>query len=339
MKETLSSIASRTGVSVTTVSRVLSGNAKKYRISKDTVKKVLNDARDCNYSPSLIAQSLRTNRTNSIGLLLPSISNPYFADMASVIIHEVNEKGYTTIVMDTMEDEDNFNKSASVLLSRRVDGIIAVPCGTNASVLEGINRDYLPVVLIDRYFEDSGLPYVTTNNYLGGAEATRYLISAGHKRIACIQGVLESTPNAKRVRGYLDTMASAGLSEFAEVVGNEFSIRNGYDETTRLLDNPQRPTAIFALSNTIALGVLKAIREASLRIPEEISLVAFDDYTYMDFLEPPVTRISQPVQDMARIATKLLFDRIEESDAVHTSQIKLSPTLIIGASVKPYILP
>ena len=334
MKETLSSIAARTGFSISTVSRVLSGNAEKFRISRDTVERILADARSCNYSPSLIAQSLRTNRTNTIGLLLPSLSNPYFAEMASVIIREVNSRDCTTIVMDTMEDEKNFNSSASLLLSRRVDGIIAVPCGKNPSVMEGIDRDYLPVVLVDRYYDGAALSYVTTNNYQGGAEGTRHMISAGHRRIACIQGVRDSSPNAERVRGYLDAMEESGLGSLAEVVGDDFSIQNGYLETKLLLERKDRPTAIFALSNTISLGVLKAVREAGLDIPEDISLLAFDDYAYMDYLNPPLTRISQPVEDMAKLATKLLFDRIGGNGAVITSQIKLAPTLISGASVK-----
>lgn len=334
MKETLSSIAARTGFSISTVSRVLSGNAEKFRISRDTVERILADARSCNYSPSLIAQSLRTNRTNTIGLLLPSLSNPYFAEMASVIIREVNSRDCTTIVMDTMEDEKNFNSSASLLLSRRVDGIIAVPCGKNPSVMEGIDRDYLPVVLVDRYYDGAALSYVTTNNYQGGADGTRHMISAGHRRIACIQGVRDSSPNAERVRGYLDAMEESGLGSLAEVVGDDFSIQNGYLETKLMLERKDRPTAIFALSNTISLGVLKAVREAGLDIPEDISLLAFDDYAYMDYLNPPLTRISQPVEDMAKLATKLLFDRIGGNGAVITSQIKLAPTLISGASVK-----
>ena len=334
MKETLSSIAARTGFSISTVSRVLSGNAEKFRISRDTVERILADARSCNYSPSLIAQSLRTNRTNTIGLLLPSLSNPYFAEMASVIIREVNSRDCTTIVMDTMEDEKNFNSSASLLLSRRVDGIIAVPCGKNPSVMEGIDRDYLPVVLVDRYYDGAALSYVTTNNYQGGADGTRHMISAGHRRIACIQGVRDSSPNAERVRGYLDAMEESGLGSLAEVVGDDFSIQNGYLETKLLLERKDRPTAIFALSNTISLGVLKAVREAGLDIPEDISLLAFDDYAYMDYLNPPLTRISQPVEDMAKLATKLLFDRIGGNGAVITSQIKLAPALISGASVK-----
>lgn len=334
MKETLATIAARTGFSITTVSRVLGGNAEKYRISADTVQKVLADARACSYSPSLIAQSLRTNRTNTIGLLLPSLSNPYFAEMASVIIRDVNSRGYTTIVMDTMEDAKLYEESASILLSRRVEGIIAVPCGDDASSILDVDQNYLPVVLVDRYYEGVNLPYVTTNNYQGGKNGTEHLIAAGHRKIACIQGVRSSSPNAERVRGYVETMKAAGFEEYIDVVGSEFSIQNGYLETKLLLSGGDRPTALFALSNTIALGALKAIREAGMSIPDDISLLAFDNYAYMDFLEPPVTRISQPVEDMAKLAAKILFDRIEGTSAGGITQIKLAPTLIAGMSIR-----
>lgn len=333
MKEKLSSIAARTGFSVTTVSRVLSGNAEKHRISKETIEKVLKDAREHNYSPSLVAQSLRTNKTNTIGLLLPSIANPYFADVASVVISEVHRRGFTAIVIDTMEDEKNFNDSASLLLSRRVDGIIAVPCGTDCTLIESINDNYLPVVLIDRYYNNSHLSFVTTNNHKGGLMATRHLIGMGHKKIACIQGTITSNPSKERVRGYREAMAEEGFDEHIRIVGNEFSIQNGYLETKLLLESDNPPTAIFTLSNTITLGALKAIREAALKIPEDISIISFDNYTYMDFLEPPVTRIGQPTEDMAKLAIKILFDRIE-SVPNSTSQLKLSPSLIAGESIK-----
>lgn len=333
MKETLSSIAKRTGFSITTVSRVLSGNAEKHRICKKTIETVLKDAREHNYSPSLVAQSLRTNRTNTIGLLLPSIANPYFADVASVIIPEVHRRGYTAIVIDTMEDEKNFNDSASLLLSRRVDGIIAVPCGTDCSLIESINDNYLPVVLIDRYYDDSHLSYVTTNNHKGGLMATRHLLGMGHKKIACIQGTITSNPSKERVRGYKEAMREAGNENNIRIAGNEFSIQNGYLETKLLLESSDPPTAIFTLSNTITLGALKAIREASFKIPDDISLISFDNFNYMDFLEPPITRISQPTDDMGMLATKILFDRIETCPS-STSQLKLSPALISGESIR-----
>ena len=162
--------------------------------------------------------------------------------------------------------------------------------------------------------------------------ATRHLIDMGHKRIACIQGTISSNPSKERVRGYREAMIEEGFEQHIRIVGNDFSIQNGYLETKLLLESENPPTALFTLSNTITLGALKAIREASLRIPQDISLISFDNYTYMDYMEPPITRIGQPVEDMGKLATKILFDKIE-SMPNNTSQLKLSPSLIIGESI------
>lgn len=323
-------MAERLGYSATTISRVLSGKAEKYRISPDTVNAVLREARRCNYSPSVAAQSLRTRRSNTIGLLLPSVANPYFADMASVIITELNSAGYTTIVVDTMESEQRLSESARSLISRQVDGILAVPCGEKGMDLEMLSAQ-IPVVLIDRYYEDTSLPYVTTNNYQGGLDATRHLLSRGHTRISCIQGVQSSMPNKERVRGYVKAMEDEGLAQDIDIIGNEFSVQNGYLETKLLMSRAQRPTAIFALSNTIMLGALKAIREAGLRIPEDVALISFDNNLYMDYMTPSITRISQPVEDMAKLAVKILLDKIKEASNCG-SQLRLSPIMVAGES-------
>ena len=330
MKETLSTMAERLGYSATTISRVLSGKAEKYRISPDTVNAVLREARRCNYSPSVAAQSLRTRRSNTIGLLLPSVANPYFADMASVIITELNSAGYTAIVVDTMESEQRLSESARSLISRQVDGILAVPCGEKGMDLEMLSAQ-IPVVLIDRYYEDTSLPYVTTNNYQGGLDATRHLLSRGHTRISCIQGVQSSMPNKERVRGYVKAMEDEGLAQDIDIIGNEFSVQNGYLETKLLMSRAQRPTAIFALSNTIMLGALKAIREAGLRIPEDVALISFDNNLYMDYMTPSITRISQPVEDMAKLAVKILLDKIKGASNCG-SQLRLSPIMVAGES-------
>lgn len=323
-------MAERLGYSATTISRVLSGKAEKYRISPDTVNAVLREARRCNYSPSVAAQSLRTRRSNTIGLLLPSVANPYFADMASVIITELNSAGYTTIVVDTMESEQRLSESARSLISRQVDGILAVPCGEKGMDLEMLSAQ-VPVVLIDRYYEDTSLPYVTTNNYQGGLDATRHLLSRGHTRISCIQGVQSSMPNKERVRGYVKAMEDEGLAQDIDIIGNEFSVQNGYLETKLLMSRAQRPTAIFALSNTIMLGALKAIREAGLRIPEDVALISFDNNLYMDYMTPSITRISQPVEDMAKLAVKILLDKIKGASNCG-SQLRLSPIMVAGES-------
>ena len=331
-KETLASIAKRTGFSITTVSRVLCGNAAKYRICKATEEIIVQEARRCAYTPAALAQKLRTKSTKTIGLLVPSVSNPYFADLASGIITELDRNGYLTIVMDTMESETKMVDNARSLAQRNIDGIIAVPCGDNPVALERINKD-VPVVLVDRFYSSSALPYVTTNNYKGSVGACDVLLSRGYKKIVCIQGELSSGPNRERVRGYFDTMKRAGLEEIISVVGNEFSIQNGYLETKLLLNKRDSFDAIFALSNTIVLGAMKAIREVGLRIPEDIAIISFDDNMYMEYLTPTITRVSQPVGDMAKLAAKILLDRINNPTDNRVSQLKLSPSIIYGASV------
>ena len=323
-------MAERLGCSATTISRVLSGKAEKYRISEATVKAVLREARRCNYTPSATAQILRTKKSNTIGLLLPSVSNPYFADMASVIISELSDSNFTTIVVDTMESEQKLNESARSLISRQVDGLIAVPCGENGEEMEMLSG-LTPLVLIDRYYENTSLPFVTTNNYQGGLDATKHLLSRGHSRVTCIQGVQSSMPNKERVRGYCRAMEEAGLAENINIVGNEFSVQNGYLEAKLLMSREIRPTAIFTLSNTIMLGALKAIREAGLSVPQDVALISFDNNLYMDYMTPSITRISQPVEDMSKLAVKILLDKLNgESNC--NSQLRLSPMMVAGAS-------
>ena len=333
MKETLATMASRLGCSQTTISRVLNGQSERYRISNETVKKVLAEAQRCNYSPGLIAQSLRKNKTETIGLLIPSVANPFFADMASVIISEAHSRHITTIVVDMMEDGSNQDEAIATVLARQVDGIIVIPCAANSTLMEEINKNVIPVVLVDRYYEDSQLSYVTTNNYDGGLMATRLLLSNRHRSIACIQGDPETMPNRMRVKGYSQAMEEAGLAKEEVVVGNEFSIQNGYLETKMLLGSVQRPTAIFALSNTILLGAIKAIREAGLSIPDDISIISFDNNKFLDYLVPPITRISQPVEDMARLASRLLFEKMNGTNPEHVTRLSLLPQLIPGESV------
>lgn len=331
-KETLITLSQRTGFSVSTVSRVLNGKAEKYRISEETVKIIMDEACNSNYKPSLLAKGLRTRKTNTIGLLVPGIDNPYFANIASTVINETNRLGYTTVLVDTMGDIKHEQDGIESLISRMVDGFIVVPSGENADYLESVDRNRTPVVLIDRYFEPTTLPYVTTNNYEGGYNATKYLIGFGHKEILCIRGVPYSMPARERERGYLDALQKAGLADHANIRGNDFSIRNGYLETKLALSNTDRPTAIFAMSNTILLGALKAIKESKLSIPDDISIISFDNYTYLDFMDPSITRISQRIAEMGILAVKILLQRIEQSNN-DEAKILLSPQLIVCNSV------
>lgn len=336
-KNTIISISERTGFSVSTVSRVLSGKAEAARISKATVETIQQEAKRCNYKPSLLAKGLRTNKTNTIGLVIPSMENIYFANLASTIIRDARAYGYTTVTVDTMEDESNERNGIDSLLARNVDGIIVTPCGQDPAWLENINRNTTPVVLIDRYFNSTELPYVCTDNYQGGYEATRYLLNNGHENILCIQGTPYSMPVRERVRGYLDALRGKGLEEHARIVGDSFSIQNGYLETKLVLNTVSRPTAIFALSNTILLGAIKAIRESGLSIPNDISIITFDNNTFLDFIDPPVTRMSQPVNEIGTLSVKLLMQSIDEKRPIDT-KLQLQPQLIVCESVANVLL-
>lgn len=337
MPPTLDTIARSTGFSKCTVSRVLGGKAGASRISEETARKIKAEAERCGYTTNFVAKKMRSQKSRTIGLVVPHISNPYFADIASVIIGEVQKNGYTTIVADSMEDEKLQNSAVASMLAAKVAGIIVAPCGSDSSFLEQVGEGYTPVVLVDRYYEGSLLPYVVTNNFKGGYDATMALVKNGHKRIACIQGSVETTPNKKRVEGYLRAMRDAGLEGNTIVVGNEFSVENGCLEATLLVrDKDRMPTAIFALSNNIGLGALKAIKEAGLGVPEDISLISFDNNTFLDYITPSISRIGQRIDEMGKMAVKILVECIKVQSPVK-SQIELSPVMIARESIVPLL--
>ena len=334
----LVSIAERSGCSISTVSRVLSGNAAKYRISQRTVARVTEEVKRCNYTPSLLAKGLRTNRTDTIGLLIPNIENSFFAGVAGVVIRESRNYNYKVVVVDTQEDERNEQDGLSALLARRVDGIVAAPCGSNSELFASVQEGGMPLVLIDRYLPDAGmLSYVTTDNYRGAVMATEYLLENGHRRIACIQGTPHSMPVRDRVRGFGDTLRAHGLGDRIVVTGEDFSVQNGYLETKLALAREERPTAIFALSNLILLGVVKAVHESGLRIPDDISVVSFDDNMLFNYLDPAITCIGQPTDEIGTLAVKLLIRAVREPGAA-PSHLHLPPSLIIRRSVRNLLL-
>ena len=332
--ESIITIARRTGFSASTVSRVLNGRSAKYRISEKTARTILDEAERCGYRPNTLAKGLRTNRTFTIGLIIPSIDNPYFAEISNRIISRAKGFGYTVMAIDTMENESNESDGVSTLLGRKVDGLIAVPAGKDPELLERVQKNGTPVVLIDRHYENSTLPFVCSDNYRGGYDATEYLIGQGHRRIRCIQGVRHSMPSLLRTEGYIRAMKDFALDEYIDIAGDNFSIEDGYTHTRQAVLSSEPPTAVFALSNTIALGAIKAIREAGLSVPKDISLLSFDDNPYLDFMSPAVTRMGQPTESICEKALSLLLHRIDPQAFPSAEQSALLPArLIIRDSV------
>lgn len=331
-KVSIVDIAKKAGVSITTVSRVLNGKGEEFRISEKSQLKIRETARKLNYVRNQFAASLKSGKSNTIALIIPALSNPFFADIASQINLEVRNRGYVTIIGDSDENVDTENEELRQMESRNIEGLIIVPCTNSWSSIRKMHDQGRPIVCIDRYFEDVDIPYVSTDNYEGAVMATRHLIDNGHSRIACIQGVQESVPNKLRIQGYKDAMIASGYHDYA-IAGDEFSIQNGYKETKLLLQSRERPTAIFTLSNTIAMGCMKALWEEGLDIPQDISLITFDDHPYLEYLSTPLTCVTQPTREICQLAVKHLFFMIANKE-VKSKHVLLKPELIYRKSVR-----
>lgn len=333
-KNTIQSISEQTGYSVSTVSRVLSGKAQRSRISQKAIEIIKAEAKRVNYTPNLLAQGLRTSRTYTIGLTVPGIDNPFFATLASTVVENLKLAGYHTLLADSLENEKDFESSLLMFRSRSVDGIIAVPVGNTSAAVEDIAGN-IPTVLIDRYFEGTSLPYICTDNYAGGYMATEYLINRGCRNILSIQGVEGSTPSMERVRGFKDAISahSEKQIEYA-IVGDAFSVENGYDQVKRIFSDGVRYDAVFAYSSTILLGAIRAFRELGVRIPEQVGIISFDNNGFLDFLDPAITRIEQPLSEIGgRLASQVLIDIIENKHQdLPPVQRLIAPTLIVRDS-------
>lgn len=329
-------LADRIGLSVTTVSRVLNGKSEAYRISKDTREKVLDAAREFHYSPNRIARGLKLEKTETIGLIIPDISNPFFASIAKTIELESRRFGYSLILCDSLDDISTENELINLLSERKVDGIILAPVGLNGNHIQGLLQKNTPVVVIDRYFPGTAIPYITTDNYQGAFMATEYFISCSHHRIACIQGLKGITSSTERVNGYRDALKKHKLTvDESLICGNDFGEENGYLQTLLLLNRNDPPTAIFALGNLISLGMLRAIYEKGFRIPENVSVITFDEQPYSVFLRSPMTTIEQPREKIAKMAVNVLFEAIHSGNRVDDQiRLKLKPRLNIRDSVK-----
>lgn len=331
----ITDIAKKAGFSTTTVSRVLNGKAKQYRISIKSQQKIKKIAQELQYVPNHFAANLKSGKSNTIALIVPSINNPFFANLVSEINAEIRKHGYLTIIGDSNESLIIEKMELEQLWARNIEGLIIAPCGNQWKHIKSLYDNGLPIVCVDRYFENLDIPYVSTDNYIGAQIATNHLIDNGHTLIACIQGVQSSTPNRLRIKGFEETMKNAKIEKYT-IVGDDFTIQNGYLETKLLLQQDNRPTAIFTLSNTIAMGCIKALKEEDIRIPEDISLITFDEHPYLDYLSTPLSCIAQPVSDISKITIKYLLAQINNRD-INPSNVLLKPTIQIKESVKKIV--
>jgi len=335
IQPTLQGIADQSGLSVTTISRVLSGQASRYRISKETEVTVRKLAKDSSFVPNQLARGLRLKKTLMIGLVIPDISNPFFAGIAHQVIVGTRKYGYSVILCDSQDDTGLEVQSLALLQSRSVEGVVLCPTGRSSQHLTPFVGGRLPIVLVDRFFPDLPLPYVSSDNVAGARQATELLITSGHRRIACLQGLRGTSPSEFRVRGYKEALAHHHLPiENNLIVGDSFTEQSGYIETKLLLRTEPGVKAILVLSHLNGLGAIRALTEEKRRIPDDVSIISFDDTPYFSYLATPLTAVAQANSEMGEVAVKLLFDQIQSPHRQTKGGILLPTTLVMRESVK-----
>jgi LacI family transcriptional regulator len=303
---TMKEVARAAEVSVATVSHVI--NRTRF-VSPALAERVQTAMRDLGYTPDGTARSLRIRRTETIGLLVPDNRNPFFAELGQAIEEAGFAAGYTTIFGNSAERPDRERQYVETLVAKRVDGLIIAPSRDGAGVLDTLLRpSKIPVVVIDRDPELLGADVVLYDNEGGSAAATRHLLDLGHTRIAFVAGPAHLAPAAGRLEGFRRALAEAGL-EPAAIVEGDFHYEGGYAAARRLLADAA-PTAIFAANDLMAAGAMRALGERGMHVPDEVSVVGFDDAPLAEMVSPAVTTVRQPLHDMAHVAVTLLLERI-----------------------------
>jgi LacI family transcriptional regulator len=327
-------IARDLGVSVVTVSKVLRNHGD---ISKETRQRVLKRMKELNYRPNLAARALITGRTFTIGLIVPDLLHPFFAQVAKALSGVFRKNGYSLILSSSEEDPELEKQELDVLLTRRVDALLIASAQWTVESFRQIEDQEIPYVLIDRRFVGLAANFVGVDDEAAGALATAHLIEQGCRRIAHVRGPEVSTAIG-RAEGYRRTLAEHAMPSLPGYVipigvsGDERGESGGYEAAKTLLELDPRPDGIFCYNDPVAMGVMHAILDAGLRIPEDIAVVGCGNVIYSNLLRVPLTTIDQNSQSIGEQAAELALSLIDAKAPVRPSSICITPTLVVRAS-------
>jgi len=328
-------VAKIAGVSIATVSRCVNNPERVREITRIRVQEAIQKT---GYSPNTLAQSFRRGKTHVIMVVLPSVGDPFFTNVMRGIRTVASGKGYSLLINETQFNTMTADEIGAMVVSRQADGIVLLaslsPFGTE--VLSSKSHRALPIVIgCETISSDlTGFPSVHIDNVAAAQEATNYLLSLGHRRIAFIYGQEQSLLTKDREYGYRGSMNKAGIPiEEGWVVEGKLNIEGAIKATRSLLNHHHRPTAIFCANDEMAMGCIHEIKSAGLSIPKDISIVGFDDIRYAEILDPPLTTIYQPAEEIGERVMYRLFHEIEEGRSADTDSEIVPHKLIIRQSV------
>lgn len=328
MSATIKDIAKRAGVSVATVSRVINGLDG---VRPQTRERVLAAMKELDYSLNAAARTLRVSRSQMIGLMVPDISNSFFGHLARGIGAVLRERGFRLALYNTELSSQVENDYVSVIREQRLDGVIVAPVSEQSEAVAALHQE-IPTVLVDRRAAGLSLNTVLVDNAYGARLAVEHLIKLGHREIACITGPDDITTGRERAAGYRRALQAHGIPVRDGLLeSGEFSVEFGAAAMERILDRGERPTAVFAGSNYTTVGALQALTARGISVPGDVALVGFDDFELGAFLEPPVTVVEQPIEELGAAAARLLLETMERSD-FPPREVMLKPRMIVRRS-------
>lgn len=328
---TQADIAEQLHISRATVSAALSG--QRY-VSPELKGQILKLVEDLHYVPDNLARSMKTNRTMTLGLVMPNILSPVWATIARGVADVARKQGFSTIMYDTDEQCDMMRSALRTLQEKRVDGIILAPCSSNEDLLsEELDRIAVPIVLVDRYLPNLSLDAVVGNGCEGTYQAVSHLLDAGRRRIGFINLPLDISTGRERLEGYRRALAERNIElDPALMATGGRGSQEGQRQARMLLSLPpgMRPDALLAASHLMTVGTLTALREHAIAVPDEVAVIGFDDTTWAPLIDPPLTVVNQPAYTMGAKAADILLARLSVVETIdpEPQRVVLPTTLI-----------
>jgi LacI family transcriptional regulator len=333
MAVTISDVASRAGVSKTTVSRVLNGRGE---LTESTVQRVREAIEELGYVPSAGAVGLARGRTQLMGMFVPSVSEPWIGRVVDGAVDTLEGEGFGLRLFTFHRGEESLRKLGLHAAAKSFDGLLVIdPPGTLPYITE-LYRTGLPVVLVDDRGHLPDLPHVASANRAGGVDAARHLLELGRTRPLIVSGPEEFGCTHERLAGFLDVYSEAGQAIATEfIVNGEFTFEHGEAAVRRVLTGGRRFDAVFAHNDLSAAGAIKALRDAGLRVPQDVAVVGFDDLDVASHSDPMLTTVRQPFREMGERAAELLLDHVRGAAQAASSRTVATILVVRGSTVEP----
>ncbi|MEG9487381.1 HTH-type transcriptional repressor PurR [Mannheimia indoligenes] len=330
---TIKDVAKQAGVSTTTVSHVIN---KTRFVAEDTTKAVWEAIKTLNYSPSAVARSLKINTTKSIGMIITTSESPFFAEIVLAVEEFCYSKGYSLFLCNTQHKPEKIENHLDMLIKKRVDGILVMCSEYTDNSFDIFETTNIPKVIMDWGMTDSRADMILDHGFDGGYLATQHLIESGHKEIAVITGNLDKEIARTRFEGVKKALSDAGLPLRDEwIQEGDFEPEGGYECMNNLLKNKELPTAVFCFNDVMALGAISAITEKGLNVPQDISVIGYDNVHSSRFYAPPLTTVHQSKSRLGAAALELLLERIENNEkAKEPKVLEFFPELVKRKSVR-----